>query len=197
MGDRVRGWRWRKNPLRRRSDVVEAWTALAVAILLLVAVPLTGVVAGRWAHDEAQRIAQQQSAERHRVRAQVVGGVPDSLPSADGVRARTYRVTVRWTPPGAGEKPRTATARVPEGTHRGDVVDVWFDTRGRSVPPPAATTVVWQHTLTMGVCAAGGAGAVVLLGYGVVRRVAMRHRLGEWDREWARTEPEWTRRRPA
>lgn len=31
MRDRVRGWRRRDNPLRRRSDVVEAWTALFVA----------------------------------------------------------------------------------------------------------------------------------------------------------------------
>ncbi|MFI7501048.1 hypothetical protein ACIBVL_21605 [Streptomyces sp. NPDC049687] len=195
MRTRVRGWRWRRNPLRRRSDVVEAWTALVVALLLLVAVPLAGAFVGRWAHDEARTVAAQQRAERHRVRAEVVSRVPGSLPSADGVRERMYRVTVRWTPP--GEKAHTATARVPEGTHRGDVVDVWFDTRGRSVPPPSGGTAVWQHTLTLGVCGAGGTGAVILLGHTVVRRVAMRHRLTEWDQEWARTEPLWTRRRPA
>ncbi|MFC4504350.1 MULTISPECIES: DUF3592 domain-containing protein [Streptomyces] len=195
MGDRVRGWRWRNNPLRRRSDVVEAWTALAVAVLLLVAVPLTGAVAGWWAHDDARAVVAEQRAERHRVRAEVVGRMPESLPSADGVRERMYSVKVRWTPP--GEKPQTATARVPEGTRRGDTVTVWFDARGRSVAPPANSTVVWQHTVTMGVCAAGGTAALVLLGHGIVRRVAMRHRLTEWDREWARYEPEWTRRRPA
>jgi hypothetical protein len=195
MRTRVRGWRWRSNPLRRRSDVVAAWTALAVAVLLLVAVPLAGVVAGRWAHDQARTVAAEQLAERHRVRAEVVGPVPDTLPSADGARARSYRVTVRWTAP--DEKTHTAGARVPEGTRRGDVVDVWFDARGRSVPPPTDATEVWQHTLTVGVCAAGGTAGVVLLGNTVVRRVAMRHRLAEWDREWARTEPEWTRRRPA
>jgi hypothetical protein len=195
MRTRVRGWRWRSNPLRRRSDVVEAWTALFVAVLLLVAVPLAGVVAGRWAHDEARTTAARQQAERQRVRAEVVGRVPDTLPSADGARARTFRVTVRWTTPDA--RTHTAAARVPEGTHQGDVVDVWFDARGRGVPPPTSGTEVWQHTLTVGTCAAGGAAAVVLLGNTVVRRVAMRRRLGEWDREWARTEPEWTRRRPA
>ncbi|WP_416984862.1 hypothetical protein [Streptomyces sp. T028] len=195
MRTRIRGWRWRKNPLRRRSDVVEAWTALIVAVLLLVAVPLAGTVAGRWAHDDAQTVAVQQRAERHRVQAEVVGRVPEGLPSADGVRERTYRVTVRWTPP--GEKARTAEARVPEGTHKGDLVDVWFDARGRTVPPPPGGSAVWQHALTVGVCGAGGTAALVLLGHAVIRRVAMRHRLDEWDREWARTEPEWTRRRPA
>ncbi|SER49225.1 hypothetical protein SAMN04487983_101760 [Streptomyces sp. yr375] len=195
MRIRVHDWQRRSNPLRRRSDVVEAWTALVVAVLLLVAVPLAGVLAGRWAHDDAQAVATQQRAERHRVRAEVVGQVPETLPSADGARERTYRVTVRWTP--SGEKARTVTARVPESARRGDTVDVWLDTHGRSVAPPTSGTLVWQHTLTMATCAAGGTAAVVLLGHVVVRRVAMRHRLDEWEREWTRTEPQWTRRRPA
>ncbi|WP_367325223.1 DUF3592 domain-containing protein [Streptomyces sp. HUAS ZL42] len=192
MRTRVRGWRWRRSPLRRRSDVVAAWTALVAAVLLLVGAPLTGAFVGAWAHGDGQKIAARQQAERHRVRGEVVGKVPDALPSVDG-RQHSYRVTVRWTEPGIGA--RTTTARVPSGTRSGDVVDVWFDTRGRSVAAPMSGTAVWQHTLTMGVCAAGGAAAVVLLGHAVVRRVALRHRLEEWEREWARTEPEWTRRK--
>ncbi|MGQ4333511.1 hypothetical protein [Streptomyces hayashii] len=47
MRSGVRGWRRRDNPLRRRSDVVEAWTALVVATLLLVVAPLAGALAGR------------------------------------------------------------------------------------------------------------------------------------------------------
>lgn len=195
MRSRVRGLRGRHNPLRRRSDIVEAWTALIVAVLLLVAAPLAGALAGRWAHADAQAVAARQRADRHHVRAEVVGHPPETMPSVEGVRQQTFRVAVRWTPP--GEHARTAVARVPAGTRAGEVVDVWFDTRGRSVAPPPNDTMVWQHTLTLGVCAAGGTAAAVLLGHVVVRRVAMRHRLGEWEREWARTEPRWTRRRPA
>ncbi|MFF8971937.1 hypothetical protein [Streptomyces sp. NPDC014995] len=192
MRTRVRGWRRRPNPLRRRSDVVEAWTALAVAVLLLVGAPLAGAAAGRWAHDDARATAAEQRAERQRVRAEVVGRPPGALPTVQGGRGDSYRVTVRWTEPGQGT--RTATARVPVGTRQGEAVDVWFDARGRSVGPPADGTAVWQHTLTMGVAAAGGTATVVLLGHAVVRRVAMRHRLDEWGREWARTGPEWSRR---
>ncbi|WP_314219638.1 Rv1733c family protein [Streptomyces zaehneri] len=195
MRDRVRGWRRRENPLRRRSDVVEAWTALFVAVLLLVAVPLAGALAGQWGHADAQAVADRLRAERHRVRAEVVGHPPEVLPSVEGVRQQMSTVAVRWNPP--GEPARTATARVPAGTRAGEMVDVWFDTRGRNVAPPPNDTMVWQHTLTMGACAAGGAAVVVLFGHAVIRRVAMRHRLGEWEREWARTEPQWTRRRPA
>ncbi|MFF1548442.1 hypothetical protein [Streptomyces sp. NPDC058291] len=188
-------WRRGNDPLRRRSDVVEAWTALVVAALLWIAVPLAGALVGRWAHDDAQAAAVGQRADRHRVTAQVVSRPPGVMPAVEGGRQQTVPVSVRWTPP--GEHARTATARVPAGTHRGDMVDVWFDGHGRSVAPPPSDTMVWQHTLTLGVCVAGGSAATVLLGHAVVRRVAMRHRLAEWEREWARTEPQWTRHRPA
>ncbi|MBW8820836.1 MAG: hypothetical protein JF598_22125, partial [Streptomyces sp.] len=72
MRTRVRGWRWRRNPLRRRSDVIEAWTVLAVAALMLLGAPLVGAVVGWWAHGDARAVAAAQHSERHRVRAQVV-----------------------------------------------------------------------------------------------------------------------------
>ncbi|MFF4359890.1 hypothetical protein [Streptomyces sp. NPDC001604] len=192
MRTRVRGWRWRRNPLRRRSDVVEAWATLVVAVLLFVGAPLAGALAGWWAHDEARSVAAAQRAERHRVRAEVVGRTPERLPSAQSGRDHSYRVDVRWKD---ATGTHTANARVPAGTKRGDTVDVWFDAVGRTVPPPPSETQVWQHTVTVGICAAGGAVTVVLLAHTVVRRVSTGHRLAEWEREWARTEPEWTRRR--
>lgn len=193
MPTRVRGWRWRRSPLRRRSDVIEAWAVLVVAVLILVGAPLAGAAAARWAHGEARSVSMEQRAERHRVRAEVVGRKGDSLPSVQAGGQHAYRATVRWTEPGEGT--RTATARVPSDTRRGETVDVWFDSRGRSVTPPVAESAVWQHTLTIGTCAAGGAALVVLFGHFLVRRVALRRRMAEWDRAWARTEPEWTHRR--
>lgn len=192
MRARVRGWRWRRSPLRRRSDVVEAWTLLVVAVLVLVGAPLAGAAAARWAHGEARSVSMEQRAERHRVRAEVVGK-RDSLPSVQAGGQHAYRVTVRWTEPGVGT--RTATARVPADTRQGEAVDVWFDDQGRSVTPPVDESAVRQHTLTVGTCAAGGAVLVVLFGHSLVRRVALRRRMAEWDRAWARAEPEWTHRR--
>jgi hypothetical protein len=193
MRTRVRGWRWRRNPLRRRSDVIEAWTVLAVAALMLLGAPLVGAVVGWWAHGDARAMVAEQRSVRHRVHAEVVGRVPDSLPTIQGGRERSYRVTVRWTEAGGAAK--TATARVPSGTDKGDKVDVWFDSRGRSVAPPPDETAVWQHTVTMGACGAGATVAVILLGHSLVRGAAARHRLVEWERDWALTEPQWTRRR--
>ncbi len=73
MRTRVRSRRRRQNPLRRRSDVVETWTALAVAVLLFFGAPLVGAAAGLWAHDQARTIATTERADRHRVHATVIG----------------------------------------------------------------------------------------------------------------------------
>ena len=189
----VRGWRWRRNPLRRRSDVVEAWTALVVAVLLIVGAPLLGAVAARWAKGTAQAVAAQQRAERHRVQATVVERLPETLSSVEGGGQQTYHATVRWTAPGGDA--RTTTSQVPAGSRRGDVVALWLDARGRNVPPPAGESAVWEHTVTVGAFTALGAALTVLLGNCVVHRTALRRRMAEWERDWARTEPRWTHRR--
>ncbi|WP_151481953.1 Rv1733c family protein [Streptomyces albicerus] len=191
MRTRVRGWRWRHNPLRRRSDVVAAWTALVVAVLLCVGAPLAGLTVGWRMYDGARAAAAEQRAERHRVRAEVTEHAPAAVPVAEGDRQPTYRVTVRWAEP--GEPPRTDETRVPAGTRVGDRTDIWLDDRGRIVPAPADGTAIWQHTLTAGACATGVVAACVLGAYAVVRRIATRRRLAEWEQEWARTGPEWGR----
>ncbi|MFJ9626834.1 hypothetical protein ACIQPR_20355 [Streptomyces sp. NPDC091280] len=191
--NRVRSLRRRRNPLRRRSDVVEMWTAVAVAVLLFVCAPLAGAAAGLWAHDEARSVAATARADRHRVRAEVIGSPPAGLPSVEGSRPQDFLVAVRWTQPGEG--PRTGTVAVPEGTARGDTVDVWLDAKGRAVAPPPGEVAVWQHTLTVGAWTTGGTAALVLLASALVRRISLRHRLAEWERDWALTEPRWTRGR--
>ncbi|MGP2440347.1 Rv1733c family protein [Streptomyces sp. JW3] len=192
MRTRVRGWRWRRNPLRRRSDVIEAWTVLVVAVLLLVGAPAVGAAVAWWAHGQARAVAAEQRAERRQVRAEVIGATPETLPSVQAGGQHSYRATVRWSEP--GEAPRTTAARLPARTRHGETVDVWLDARGRSVPPPADAATVWRHAVTMGVCATAGSAATVLLGHCAVRRVALRRRMTEWDRAWARTEPQWSHR---
>lgn len=195
MRTRVRHWRGGPNPLRRRSDVVEAWTVLAVAVLLLVGAPLLGALTTWWAHDQARAVERAQQADRHLVRAVVTGPVtsPDAPSSEYSGEQRSYRATVRWSEPGG--PPHTATARVPADTRRGEHVDVWLDSAGRWVPPPVDDSAVWQHAVSFGACSAGGFVAVVLGAHWAVRRTALRHRLAEWEDAWARTEPQWTHRR--
>ncbi|MGV9788518.1 Rv1733c family protein [Streptomyces sp. NPDC003435] len=196
MRTRSHGRRRRPNPLRRRSDVVEAWVVVLVAVLLCVVAPLAGTAAGLYTYDRARAHAEEQRAERHAIRA-VVLGRPTAVPTVRGDRGHGYRAEVRWTEagPGPGQQKRTAVAHVPAGTRAGDTVTVWFDGRGRTVAPPPNDVAVWQHTVAVGLGVAGGTAAIVLLARAMERRVALRHRLDEWERAWARTGPRWTRRR--
>ncbi len=171
---------------------MEAWSALAVAVLPCVAAPPVGVVAARWAYGDARAAALEQRAEHHRVRAEVVERPTGGRSSSDAGARHVFRAPVRWT--GPGEKPRSAVARVPVNARPGDVVHVWFDSRGRDVPPPVDDASVRQYGVGMGAGAAGGMAAVVLLVHRTARRVTTRRRLAEWERARARTEPERTRR---
>ena len=120
-------------------------------------------------------------------------GAGAGAPSALAGRRYLYPVRVLWTEPGAGT--RTATAYVPAGTRRGDAVGLWLDAHGRAVAPPPGADAVRQQTVAVGICAAGVAAGVVILARTALRRTVVQRRLGEWERAWARTEPEWTRRR--
>ncbi|CAL9357699.1 Rv1733c family protein [Streptomyces sp. enrichment culture] len=193
MRTRVRGWRRRHNPLRRRCDVVEGWTVLLVALLLFVGAPLLGAATAWWGYDQAQEIVAEQRTERHQVRATVAGAASGTPPSTELGGQHSYRATVHWTAPDGTEK--STTARIPSETRHGDRVDVWLDAHGRSVPPPASGAEVWQHSATVGSFTAIGTALAVLLAHRAVRGVALRRRMAEWDRDWARTEPQWTHRR--
>lgn len=190
MRTRIRGWRWRRSPLRRRCDVAEAWTVLAVVVLLWVGAPAAGAAVGWQVHEGARARAAAQRAERHQVQAVLVDAAPAAVASPTG-RKPLYAVRVRWTEP--GREARTGVARVPAGARRGDRTPVWLDSRGRDVGPPVNDATLWQHTLMAGLFTVWGVVAVVLGGHFAARRIAARRRLAEWEREWALTGPKWRR----
>ncbi|MFD8418452.1 hypothetical protein [Streptomyces sp. NPDC059466] len=193
MRSRVRGWRWRRSPLRRRSDVVEAWALLAVVVLLVVGAPSAGVAVGCRVYDDARARAAAQRAERHRVAAVLVEDAPAAVPSPTG-RQPSYQVRVRWSGPGG--EPRTGMAQVPAGALRGAHTGIWLDSAGRRARPPEDASAVWQHTSMAALFTAGAAVAVVLGVHLAGRRVSGRRRLAEWERDWERTGPEWRRHTP-
>ncbi|MYU24853.1 hypothetical protein [Streptomyces sp. SID8352] len=182
-----------RNPLLRRSDIVETWTALVVAVLLVVGAPLLGTVAAVRSDGHARAVAAEQRAERHRVGALVTGRASEAPASSEDGGRQSFRATVRWT--ARNGTTRDATARVPADTRAGDTVGIWVDSRDRRVPPPAGDTEILEHTVTVGAFTTLGTALVVVAGHRAVRGAAMRRRLAEWDRAWARTEPRWTHRR--
>ncbi|MEU8677742.1 hypothetical protein [Streptomyces sp. NPDC048560] len=187
-------WRrqWRDHPLRRRVDLLEAWAFLVLSALLVLGAPAAGAAAARavYAHDLA--VAADQEASRRQVPAVVVRRVlPADFSLGETGHGETVRALVRWT--ALEGDPDRGTALVPAGLERGDRTTVWLDRRGHVTAPPLSHEHVVAGAFTVGAfTAAAGAGAAAATGL-VVRRVAGRYRITEWEREWQRVGPSWRR----
>ncbi|NUS14301.1 MAG: hypothetical protein HOY69_23340, partial [Streptomyces sp.] len=185
------GWRWRRNPLRRRSDVVEAWLGLAT-VLLLCTLPLVGWWAGQSVDRALTRVARDQRAERSLVPARVAHepAPPGATGTAgDGITDGRGGVALRWTAPDRSRH----TGNVPLGLQvwRGDRLLLWTDRKGELVPPPLDGTTAATHAALAGVAAAAAAGGVVLLSRQVLVWRLMRRRMDSWERAWARFGQDW------
>src|SRR5437764_40917 len=106
---------WRHGPLRRGTDVAQSWMALATGLLIAVAAPTAGVVAGR----AADAAAQQQRADWHPVAAVVTEAppAPVGVDPGNGSGGRAY-TTVRWT--AEDHTVRTGETAVSAGARAGD-----------------------------------------------------------------------------
>ncbi|GGP94269.1 hypothetical protein GCM10010278_85240 [Streptomyces melanogenes] len=179
--------------MRRRCDVIEAWTALALGIALLLGVPAAGCAAGVAAYGAAHSTAVAQRATSRPVDAVLVRDAPPTVPTTGGGGAGTVPAAVRWTR--ADGTTGTGIAKVRTEAPAGQHLRVWLDAHDRVVAKPLDDGQVWLSAVSWAAIAALAAtGTLLTVRYGV-RRCAQRHRMAEWELAWARTEPEWRRPR--
>ncbi|MER6129046.1 hypothetical protein ABT173_42105 [Streptomyces sp. NPDC001795] len=180
---KVRLWRWRSNPIRRRDDVLEAWLLLAIWALIAVG----GTVAGMVTAHAADQVFAQQRAERIPVRAVLLSDVPRTVTS--GIGRDLISARVRWTTSdGATHNGMTL---VSTGKKAGSTVRIWIDGQGKpSTQPPAPAKAAVESAL-MGASAALALSGVVF-GVGSAGRWYLdRRRIEQWDREWNVIGPRW------
>ncbi|MEU7470141.1 hypothetical protein AB0A94_16695 [Streptomyces sp. NPDC044984] len=185
---RVRLWRWRRNPLRRRSDLAEAWLVLVTLLLALLLGAFSGLAAAA-AVDGSLAERRERTTPVPAVLAEDAAGLsaPVTENGDGGVWAK-----VRWTAPdGTG---RTGRAEVDPGSPAGAGVTVWTDPAGRLVSAPPDGAEARFQTVMAGATVAVAAGGAVLLGGWLVRARLRLRRLAEWEAEWRRVEPSWRRR---
>ncbi|WP_369173172.1 hypothetical protein AB5J49_36825 [Streptomyces sp. R28] len=184
---RVRLWRWRRSPLRRRSDLIEAWVVLCGWVFALVAAVFGGLAAS----DAVVHSAQEQRAENHKVTAVLVKDAEDPGPS----RVTTDHLvwaTVRWTEPDGST--RTDEARVPPKAQAGSKVEVWTDRNGALANEPLSEGELVLHSIAGGVLAGAATAGIVLGSTWVVRLGMERRRLEQWAAEWERMDTPWGRK---
>ncbi|MEU3146725.1 MULTISPECIES: hypothetical protein [unclassified Streptomyces] len=188
---RVWLWRWRSNPLRRRSDLVEAWLLLAGLLLTLFAGAVTGLAtAGAVDRSLAERRAQSRT-----VPAVLVEDAAGTLPSPvteDGSGDGRVWVKVRWTAPDGTS--RTGRAETEPGDRAGSVVTVWTNDAGRLVSEPPGGADARFQTVMAGLTVAAATGGTVVLGGWFVRSRTQQRRAQEWEAEWRLVEPTWRKR---
>ncbi|MFJ8569825.1 hypothetical protein [Streptomyces sp. NPDC093514] len=195
-------WRWRRNPLRRPTDLFEAWVAFAALVCVLLVAPAVGWVAGLQVDGTLQQAAHEQRQERHLVPAVVVrpaaesepepaGGSADD-PSAQRTAPHRTQIVAVWTAPDGSSHQGTVPA-AEEPPLPGDRFRIWTDARGRVVGQPLDPSSAVFHAgmagLAAAICVAALAETVRRL---VVRRL-MHRRYICLDRAWAATGPDWGR----
>ncbi|WAZ19513.1 hypothetical protein STRCI_000569 [Streptomyces cinnabarinus] len=184
---KVRLWRWRSNPLRRREDIVEAWIVLAVWVAVLVGGTLAGLVT---AHAAEQVFAQQRG-DRHATKAVLLADVPKAANSVGPASGHAV-AEVRWTADdGTARTDETLVAR---GQKAGAEIVVWLDGRGALAIEPMSRTEAAVESAALG-SAAALAFTGVVFGVGTVARWRLdRRRVARWGPEWEVVEPEWRRK---
>lgn len=171
--------RLRRNPLRRRSDVAEAWTGVAAVVVLLVLVPVVGVVTAAVGEGSALGRAK----GLNRTSARLVEDAPAVPSRFSGPAQRQVRATVRWTLPDGST--RTAAASVPVGAEAGSSTTVWLDGAGRPRPAPPTPAQARVQGRALGAAAGAGVGLSVVGTWWAVRTRLDARRGAQWDRAWA------------
>jgi hypothetical protein len=123
---------FRRNPVLRASDRVEALVvALAVKVSLL-AVPVAAAV-GTAVHDSRRDVCAAQHHTRHLVTATITDGAADNNIS----RTNTATMAARWSAAGAEH---TGAVTAQSATKPGDHVAIWVDNNGAATDEPTPTT---------------------------------------------------------
>ncbi|WP_030609171.1 Rv1733c family protein [Streptomyces sclerotialus] len=180
-------WRWRSNPVKRPSDVLEGAVLLVAVVLMIVGGPTVAVLSGLAAHE----LFREQRLARYAATAYLVDDAPARRSPAaysSGADDRV-RATIRWRD--ARNAEHTGITQVEPGRKAGSSVPVWLDGHGRLTGQPLGSTGGAAAATLVGGLAAAGWCAAVSAGVLGVRLGLKRRRARQWDREWAEVGPRW------
>jgi F0F1-type ATP synthase membrane subunit c/vacuolar-type H+-ATPase subunit K len=188
-------WRWRHNPLRRATDLAEAWLALTALLLMLLAAPLLGVLVGSSAQDSLQRSAREQRLTRHQVTATVIRrlerGALEIDPETTTRDTRT-RVLAHWTAPDGSAHQGPVLAQL-KSAEPGTRFRLWTDPRGRLVSRPLDSAAATTHAVLAGFGTALLTAGLVETARRLVLWRMVRRRHARLDRAWEQAGPDWGR----
>ncbi|MDN3025801.1 hypothetical protein [Streptomyces sp. S.PB5] len=186
-GPKVWLWRWRRNPLKRRADKVEAWVVLGAWLLTVLA----GVAAGLAATGSVEHSLARERAEWRQVEAHLTEKAPGRSGQSGPTSGDQVWAKVTWQ--SADGTFRTGQVRVDPGSVAGTPVTIWTDPEGRLVTRPATESQAALRASLIGALTGLSAAFVPFTAGRMLRGRLERRRIDRWDAEWARFGPMWGR----
>lgn len=189
--------RWRRNPLRRTTDLVEAWAALATALLIAIAAPAAGVLGGALVDSSLRSAVRLQHAQRHPATAVVLGRAPGRHRWASDAESPVAgdigdQVRAEWrAPDGAAH---TGTLSAPGHDPRtGATFRVWTDDGGEVVAEPMTASAARIQAVLAAVVTTALVVALLECGRRLFVWRLVKRRYRRLDRDWAGVGPDWGR----
>jgi hypothetical protein len=178
------------NPLRRRTDRIQACLGAGLLVAFLVGAPFLAIAAARWAGHVGTA---EQRAQRawHEVSAILLRAAPTPVVFASGLQGGAW-VPARWTAPDG--RARTGEIEVSTGLAAGTKVPIWVTTEGSPTGPPLTPRAVTARAVMAAFLAPVLLATALACLAGIGRWVLDRRRLAGWDSAWASVGPHWTRR---
>jgi len=175
------------NPLRRPSDLIEAWLMPALTAGFLLLGPLFAVAVGMWVHAGNAAVLHAQRSW-HRVPAVLLEATPGPMMTDGGANSWVAWAPARWIVAG---RPHVARVPVAAGTRAGSTVPVWLDRAGNVRTPPLSAGQVTDRVAVAASIALTALAVLLACLARLVRWVLDRRRLAGWDTAWLSVEPQW------
>lgn len=173
----------RKDPLSRRSDLIETLLTVTAVAALIALFPLAAWLGLRtWASQSALASAQQANA--HEVAAVTLVTAPAAAVTSLGYSGtKPLRVDADWTWQG---HPHRGPIDVDYGTPKGTTVQTWVDGAGNPTARPLTGIDAQSAAIMVGLSSwlAGVMALAAFWGFGRYRIWCSRN--AQWDRELAR-----------
>ncbi len=166
-----------RNPLVRRTDRIQAWLCILVALINVLAIPVVAAI-GTSVHDARGAFYAEQAKHRHAVTATALENSTAEL--GPGPADVTFLVRASWIDVHSNH---VDVVKWPDEATAGDQTDIWVDDTGGPVDPPASPSraaadalgaALWIWFAVM----ATTAGSATLIRLRLTNR-----RYLQWDRE--------------
>jgi hypothetical protein len=171
---------WDRNPVRRRSDRVEAAMIAALIVVFLAAAPLVAAVAGRWSESAGLR-EQLAEASWRQVPAILEHG---GSPPGDYFAAPSGRIWMQahWIAPDG--HPRRGWALARPQAPAGSSTRIWVTRSGFPAGPPLQRAQLRGRTELADVLAPAALAFLLFFAGGAGRYLLGRRRAARWDQAW-------------